>query len=300
MTHRLEYVSADRSITISFDPNAESGPYMLLSNPRGIIRQPSSALSRRAPSQRGSTLTDILIGERSIPISVAILAASDSEYWNRREALVDALVVEPKDVTGGVPAAGYLKLYRPGGLPTLQIPVVPDNSPQEAGRPDPFSLIVDIEFKANQAYWEEEVQQSVQLAQAVGGFTFPMTFPFSPVSNNVQQTIVNAGNVATPILGRMYGGFTNGRLTNVTTGEVLTYTGVVAAGDYIEIDTSFGRKRVEQVTAAGVRTNVMQNITVTTSKFWQLRRGPNVIKFDADVNPSGSAVVLYQQRYAGV
>lgn len=292
----FEYVSPTNQ-TIRFDPSAVDGPFFLLANPSGIIGSPQEIQSRRSPGQRGVTATNLVAAARRVALQVAILSDTEADYWARRDELARALVIEPPAL-GVAPSTGYLRIYRPG-LSMLQLPVIP-MAPLESARPGRLGLITDLEFIAPQPYWEDAGLSSVTLSQASGGFVFPLTFPFSAGSNNVTQNILNAGSVSTPITARLYGNFTNGRLKNNTTGETIHYTGNVPAGSHVRIETSFGKKSAVLVDSLGAETNVMANINVSLSSFWQLAVGSQSVTFEADTNVSGYATVTWRQRYVGI
>lgn len=294
--YRLEYTSPDGLSKIVLDPNAVSGPFMLLPTPDGMLAPARSFNSRKAPAQPGSTLTDTVIGERSSAVQFAILGKNANDYWTRRKEAAAALAV-PRSTIGDIPPEGLLRAFRPG-QPVVQVRCLP-RAPRESGRPDRLSLVVDVEFIAHDPYWREETIVSVDL-RADGGFEFPLEHPWESGANNIEQEVNNTGSVPAPMIARLYGEFTTGRLINVTTGETLEYTGAVAAGEHIEIDTSFGKKSVTHVATDGTRTPDMANMNLDISDFWSLIRGPQTVRFEADLNPSGYANIQYQTRHGGI
>jgi hypothetical protein len=114
------------------------------------------------------------------------------------------------------------------------------------------------------------------------------------------QAVANDGDVDAPVTARLYGDVTTARIRNLTTGEELEITGHIAAGEYVEVSTAFGDKRVELVViATGVRTAVMDRINLAKPDFWSLRPGLNLVTFEADVNVSGRAELYWRQRQSG-
>jgi hypothetical protein len=157
----------------------------------------------------------------------------------------------------------------------------------------------DIEWLAPEPYWRAVADIQV-LFTGAGGFGFAVTFPLEMTSNNVQVEIANDGDVDAPVTARLYGDATTTRIRNLTTGEELEITGHIAAGEYVEVSTAFGDKRVELVViGTGVRTPAMDRINLAKPDFWSLRPGLNLVTFEADVNVSGRAELYWRQRQSG-
>jgi hypothetical protein len=295
-SYRMEYHPPDGSDPLVFDPRAVDGPFMLLSTPDGIMPSSSRAVTRRSPGQRGESLAGVLVESRVAVVQVAILAGDDEEYWAHRENLTRKLVIEPP-MPGENPQEGKLRVYRPNN-PTLELPCIPENSPQEVDKFGDRTHVVDIEFKGSSPYWRT-IEDDVQEFLAGGGFTFPLEHPFEIVGFDVRAEPVNVGNVYSPVQVIIRGEAVNPRLTNVTTGKTMRFVIPLAAGAELEIDTSFGRKRVIHRLANGTEENGMKYLDLTESELWWIRPGTNHITFEADDNVSGSARISWRSMRSG-
>lgn len=105
---------------------------------------------------------------------------------------------------------------------------------------DGTSKVWQIQLAAERPAAEDlnaTVINSVPLTDGGGGFTIPLTIPFTLVgSSGGTLQVENVGNFdAWPVL-RAYGPIDNPRITNLSTGESLVFNGSIAAGDYWEID----------------------------------------------------------------
>jgi len=53
--------------------------------------------------------------------------------------------------------------------------------------------------------------------------------------------------------------------------------------------------------AAQAYSNILSDLNFEASEFWELQRGTNIVRFEADARDEDSHVVItYRQRYAGV
>lgn len=295
--YRLEYTSP-RGDKVVFDPNAIDGPYLLMPTPRGMASNSSDVKGRKSVQQTGETATDLEVSSKSVSAEVIVLGNTPEEYWQRRKDLTRALAMEPMTTLQEKPAPGTLRLMRPG-LPDLEMQVFPEDSPQEAGRPDRMSAGMDMEFRAMRPFWRDIGLSQAVMEQDGAGFTMPNEFPMEMAANDVQQTISNEGDLSTPITVKMFGEFTNGRLINLTTGDYLEYLGTVAQGEHVEVTTEFGEKTATLVAGDGSRTNAMGSMNLTDSVFWMLAPGDQEVLFEADTNISAYATMTYRQRYGG-
>lgn len=291
-------------MTVSFKwypPNGDSPITFGQDDPWKLIRadlgsNEGEPQTHKGPGQIGATLRDHLVDPRVIEMQIALIATSDENRWVRRRELYKAMSVRPAR-HGEDPEKGLLQILRPG-QDTLEVEALPRHSPQFTYR-GPLLELVDLEFVAAPMVWKT-ISDSFTELQQEGGFEWPLEFPLEMVALHVQTEITNAGDMDAPVLLRLYGEITTGRMLNITTDEVIEITGAVAAGDFIEIDTAFGKKSVILETAAGVRSSVMDRLNLAKADFWQLRPGVNTVRFEADSNVSGKATIYYRPRYSGV
>ena len=274
-------------------------PYRL-HDVEGLENTLSSVTMIKSPSQLGETPVDVMVPPRVITVQLRLLEADMESYWNARRVLSRALT-QPQPRGNSVPKLGTLRVLREG-LPAFDIDASPRSSPQITPSGVGFpGGVADIELVCPYPYFREAVDSERTMETAGAGFEFSVQFPVESESNNIEQTIVNAGDVPAPIRARLYGDATTVRLRNVTTGEVFEVTGNVPATHYIEVNTEFGAKSVELVTiATGARVNAMDRLNLNMADLWQLQPGSNQVLFEADLNPSGRATVVWRQRYDGI
>lgn len=279
---------------------AQSGTNMTLLTIGGCSSTRGAPTTQRGPGQIGSTAIDLITNERVIPLTLALVATDLTDLLATQDRLVRAFarVNERDPLTGrDRPKLGWLYYYR-DGLPTVRIGAIARDSPQMQFK-GPLGALADIELLAPNPEFEDLNEQVYRL-NVGGGYNWPVRFPLTMPSYNARVDLTNSGHVPTPILARLYGDVTTPRLRNLTTGQVLEIQGSIASGSYVEVDTSWGAKRVTLVDSLGTRVNLMRQLSLSRADFWQLQPGLNTISFDADVNLSGLATITWRQRYAGV
>jgi hypothetical protein len=271
-------------------------------------------VSVKSPGQAGVTRVDSSVPPRVVTLTGLVQGVADDEevsskhyvpadrhelLWAARAELSRHLVAAPIR-RGATLEMGRLRVYRAGVLPPLEV----DALPQSVSLPSPKGVVdtvpFDVEFFAPSPYWREAADAQLLFQQA-GGEEFPLQFSIDIASNNIQQEVSNLGDVDAPIIARMYGDVTDARIMNLTTGETLEVTGNIPATHYVEVSTGFGDKRIELVTIAdGTRASNMDRLNLALDDFWALRPGVNLVKFEASVNTSGRAELLWRQRYSGI
>lgn len=252
----------------------------------------------KSPNQPGSTAVDVIVPPRVVTLQGLLQATTAADAWALRALAATALSQQPTRL-GEAYALGRLRVTIADRQP-LEVEALARSA--HLGRPKAGQRIIpcDVEFLAPNPYWRE-IADTQMFFSAAGGFDFSVEFPLEMTSNNVELEIDNQGDVDAPIVVRMYGDITTGRIINETTGETLEITGNVPATKYLEINTGFGEKRIEEVTiATGARVSVMDRLNLALADFWSLRPGLNIVRFEADVNVSGRAELYWRQRYAGI
>ena len=296
MTTRLDFYPADGSAAQEWTTGPTAS--LKLVSLDGIGPVSVQPLTVTTPGQAGSTMLDTVVPERTVTAVGQLQAADLTALWPMRAAFSRAMVSQPVR-SGETQALGVLRLSR-DGMDPLELDVIP----LSAGVPAPKSSVgilpVDAEWFAAYPYWRE-IADTLLNFSAAGGFEWggsDVQFPLEMPTNNITQEVVNAGDVDAPVLIRMYGEATNVSMLNVTTGKTLTILTSLIAGDYVEIDTTPGRKSVAHVHGT-TRTDLMASLDLSHADFWSLQPGSNYVTFSATVNTSGSAEVFWRQRYSG-
>ena len=295
MATLVEWFPADGSAPARFT-TGPAAPLRLL-RLEGTEPVAVEAVTIKSPNQPGATAVDVVVPPRVVSAGGLLAAASPTAAWDLRAALLRSLAQQPTRL-GEAYALGRLRVTLDGRQP-LELAALPRSSSVERPAGTKAVAPFDIEWLAPEPYWRATADTQV-LFTGAGGFGFALSFPLAMTSNNVQVEVANDGDVDAPITARLYGDVTTARIRNLTTGEELEISGHIAAGEYIEVSTAFGDKRVELVVVAtGARTAVMDRINLTKPDFWSLRPGLNVVTFEADVNVSGRAELYWRQRQSG-
>lgn len=296
------YPSGGRA-PISFR-TGDAATYRLLTL-QGIEPVSLTPQSIKSPGQSGETAVDVIVPPRVVVVQALLQAASHAAAWNARAALNRAFASQPVRL-GEDLQRGRVRLTLDGREP-LELDVLPQSVAFQRPRGAIPLLGIDIEFYADNPFWREVDDSRLIFQTDAGGFEFDLEYPLEMTSNNVQQEVNNEGDVDAPVLIRIYGECDTPRMINVTTGETIEISGTVPAmgsGDavepYLEINTAFGQKSVTLIDGSGARTSVMDALNLDMADFWTLRPGINVVKFEADTNPSGHAEIFWRQRYSGV
>lgn len=120
-------------------------------------------------------------------------------------------------------------------------------------------------------------------------------------ANRLEVAVYNGGDVDTPMEIRFLGPADLPYVENMDTGEKLGVNRVLEAGEYIDISTGYGQKKIAITGLDGVTRNAFHYIQ-SGCVFFQLHTGSNRLKYGS-AGDSGAAVggvqVRYYERYAG-
>lgn len=298
-----------RTVTWTPDPDTaaeaivfrdDRGPWVLV-DVQGIEGNQAAPTGVGAPRQMGQTVAGVAVSPREIVLTLGLVAETKADLVEMRRSLEWTMTDEPP-VFGQPPRLGSLRFadvdegqFDIDGLPRGGLQFV---SRDPTGTMEVYDVTVwcpDPRFKA-----PADVQYDFSQTDP-GGLEFPITLPLEIDAGTVEAVVVNQGTVSTPIVVRLYGESTNPRVVQTSTGEVLQFQGDVGPDEYVEIDTGFGTKRVEVVTiSTGERVDALERLDMTVSSFWSLRPGPQSVRYEADANVDGYAVLYFRPRFMGV
>ena len=240
----------------------------------------------KGPYQHGATFLGALLVPRTISLTFAILAQSTEDLYQRRRTVAAAFS----------PVAGEGRLVWVQGEHSFSLRCVVGGASPEfvSGRgsgPTWQTVIVDL-IASDPCWFEDEHEQHLQ--GVTGGLVFPAAFPthFAFVSPTV--TIDNPGDVESPVTIRVTGPATNPVITNATTGESIGLTLDLAAGEWVEIRTTFGAASCRLANGSSAMGAVQPG-----SVFWQMQPGPNTLTY-ADSGGDAKVLIQYSPRYTGV
>lgn len=253
----------------------------------------SDVQMEKAPFQDGSSYIDTLLEPRSVSLEVGIYGNDATDLSAKRSEV--SRVFNPKL------GVGILRYEYDGGTKELNATVETapvfltggDNSTSKFQR-------VLINLIAPLPFWLDIETTSEPMTAYLGLFQFPLTFPTQMGEQGDKQTFTNHGDVPTPVIIEFNGPATNPKVSNNTTGQYVRVNRTLATGEKLVIETTFGNKRVEIVSANGTTTNVFNWIDLN-STFFQLEVGENEIEYTADDGGDGAIVaVTWRNRYIGI
>ncbi|MBO8164704.1 MAG: phage tail family protein [Brevibacillus sp.] len=251
---------------------------------------PATIQSQKSPHQDGVTYLDTLMEPRQLTLEGAILVkGAEAIFANRRKL---SSVFNPKL------GLGTLRYEYDGG--TKEIQAVADGAvvfPDRSGMPTQRFL---INLLCPQPFWLDTFTTGKEMSYLAGGLSFPLRLGTNFSNRGFQMNFRNDGDVSTPIRFKFYGPAINPTVTNVTTGEFIRVKRELLEGDYLEVDTTFGNKRVEIVRQDGSRENAFHYIDLA-STFFSLVPGVNKLEYSSsDDNTRAKVQITYRNRYVGV
>lgn len=233
------------------------------------VRSSDLSLLRR----HGAYAGDDFLSPRTITLDFSIHAASTADMEARMAEFVEAfsvgveqaLMFQLPGVAGGVPARVWARTRRRSVNMDLEYKYGVARASVQLVATDP------------RVYVEQQQSDNVGLLVVSGGATFPMTFDltFGTVGSGGSMQLVNDGTFDAPVVFQIDGPVTDPSITNDTTGEVLSFTGTIAAGSYYVVDTA---ARSVMLNGTANRYNTLD----ASSSWFDLAPGVNDISFDAD------------------
>lgn len=172
-----------------------------------------------------------------------------------------------------------------GGLP-VEVRVRRQNSPRvTGGRVKQFQISL---VAADPRIYGQSINigQVAAGATSTAGFTSPLLSPLQSGAAPAGQVIVeNVGNAGAPPIISIYGQLTNPTVTNVTTGQALSFTYALAAAEHLDVDSS---ARTITVGTA----NRYSALNFASSTWWEIAPGLNDIRLTATSFSSGASLVI--------
>lgn len=155
---------------------------------------------------------------------------------------------------------------------------------------------VVLNFEANNPFWYSDTTITETFQQAIPLFEFPFEMsdaaPIEFGTLTPTKMVENDGQVDAPVMITIVGSCINPIIENVTTGEMIRFKSLTMdANDVLEIDTTFGQKKV---ILNGVE-NAFNKLDFSTT-FFNLKIGENEIDFRDDTLVTPEAVIYFTYR----
>jgi hypothetical protein len=256
----------------------------------GLYMPPFSFQEDKAPLSYGSVLRRINVEPREVDLTVLIKGTSAVDL---RENIRSFL-----SLFNPLRGDGKLRVQGPDGeIRELICRYVGGMEGQEGkdNSGETFIIMV-VTFRALDPFWvsAQEFTYSFELDQNP-----PKWFPIFPLRLGGESvvseiTIDNTGDVETFPTWTIRGPGSNPKMTNLSTGKVIEFTGVTLDDTQsITIDT---KNRIVQLNDG---TSLFPNLTWTSS-FWMLQPGQNTVKIEMSGATSASRIdIAYRLRYLG-
>lgn len=250
---------------LTFDRNSSAPIRAYVTNPTFDLTADREVV--RYPSQDRSHVGDAWANAAIVTLVGVLEAPTRDDYLPERtriEGYVNSLM-----------RADGVLAWESYAIGPVQMGVRRHESPKISAKPEAGGMVVSLIAADPKVYSQAVTTTRVEAPTAVGGFTFPMTFPAVETASSPIATATNEGLAETFPIVRIYGPIRGPRIVNVTTGLQVSMPGLsVAAGDYVEIDMA---------PPASIRLNgsVLASrydyLDPATSDFWALVSGENAI-----------------------
>jgi hypothetical protein len=281
--------------------NLINGTYAYWIGEDGTGNAPSRRITEQGPLQHGDTDVDVRLDPRVFMESFILTPASLSDHYTMRSALLAVFR----------PSATKMNLrwtLDNGAVRQIDCAVIGGPTFSSAER-EGFAQKMVVQFRANDPTFYDPTQNATTfgVGGGAGAFSFPLSFPVSFGGSTVNQTstISYAGTWRDYPTIVIVGPITNPIITNVTTGDILDFTGItIIAGDSYTIDCRYGFKTI--VNAAG--TNKIADLTDASDlATFSLEAAPDATGGLNDLRVTGTSAnavtqvyIRYYNRYVGI
>jgi hypothetical protein len=264
----------------------------------GFSKIPTSHQVIRSPYLDGSFPLNTRIDERMVSFSILITAAT--------QALLDAAILDLTTALNPKLGTGVLTYTQEGGT-VYALNCRANNTPSLSTSKGPTWQYATIDLIAFNPFWYNPTLTEETLATFAGGFTFPLTFPYTFGTASETATVTNGGNVASPFTLVFNGEIVNPVMTfttvkdGVSTTKTISATLTIAAGDTLTITTGPGAPVVTKVTS-GTATNGFQYIDSASDLTTQIEPGDNVLDFSSSSSIGATAYcsISFYEQFIGV
>lgn len=250
-------------------------------------------ITQRGPFQHGESVKDYFLRPRVVEYHIRQVGCSRDQYWALRAALLD--ILRPNR---GLNAT--LTKYR-ANLPPRALTVTIQQGPGFQGAKqgvwDEWSIDEILRFVAFNPVYYDPVPYAISF-NALGGMTFPITFPIVFAASGGNAIIAYNGTWLEYPTFVITGPLSSIDIYNATTDERIGLTYSIAAGRVVTISLSYGAKTV----TLDDGTNLIGYLTPSSDLgTFHLTPGNNDISVTGTGFVTGSAIELqYHERYIGI
>lgn len=262
----------------------------------GFGASPNNILAEQGPLQHGETYRGLRLLGRPLSLILGLKGSSWANLQTKRQDLLGLFSPDPDEliklkvlpVTGG--QAYQIDCQQAGDL---DLP----SADQEG-----FYQRLSVGLFAPGSTWYDPTQAAIVFGITLGAneFEVPMDIPLHIGASVIDDTraIDNEGTwEAEPII-EIEGPITNPKVENLTTGEVLDFTGLsLGSGNKRIIDTRYGYKTVEDENGASQLDDLADDDLAT----FHLERGLNSVKVTGTGGDASTQVYIrFYIRFIGI
>lgn len=258
----------------------------------GFGLPPLERLLESGPLQDGATDLGFRLKPRVLNLILTMTDSDEAGYFAKRRFMGRLLKPRTTPI--------YLRFTYPDGT-AFQIDTFYQEgySLNSADGFGPYGHKLPLSLLAPNPLWYNPEQQVFLygVGAGSGGFTFPLSFPvsFGGSTVNQTQTITYDGDYQTSPIIEIYGPITNPVITNLTTGEVLDFTGTtIGAGDYYTVDTRYGNIAVTEDDGTNRIDKLVGNSNLSGFKLLADPDAPNGLN---DIQVTGTSANANTQIY---
>lgn len=271
----------------------------------GTGMPPIEYLTQRGPYQDGETLINVHLRPRIIEILLRFDACNRDDYWRnrldilthispRRQALNTLVTGSLRQVTSTAEFRDIDCLVQEG----------PSFRPHDRGVWDEWAFTDIVRFIAFNPLYYNPAQQSLAYGPLTGQLVFPITFPISFTSNQVQSNVTYLGNWPEFPIIEITGPITRPVITNITTGEVIDLNMEILTGETVTIDLTYGQKTVTRNDGTNLIGFVTSDSDLTSFHLEPhpgATNGVNLIDITSNGGGGGTTIVMrWYNRYLGL
>lgn len=297
MSQSLQWIATDGT-TIDFTTDSTSD-YRFLKGYDGFAKIPVSHQVIRSPYIDGSFPINSRIDERMVSFRVRITGDDLPDLESNILTLTRAL--NPKLGTG-------LLIFTQEGGSEYALACRGNNTPNLStsarGRTWQEAIIDLIAFNP---FWYDPTPTVETLATFTGGFTFPLSSPFTFGTASETSTITNPGDVASPFTLTFNGEITDPHMDFTTIVDGVSVTKFIdvdlalGSGEQLVITTGPGAPTVRYL-HGGTDDNGFQYISDDSTLTLTILPGDNILDFtsSASIGDDAFCEVSYYPQYSGV
>lgn len=240
----------------------------------------------RAPQQHGATYVDTFFRPRECSLIIYVKGCNADDFQAKHRALVRAF--NPlDDCELRIETDGHVR-YTLACRPVTAM---------EVERHGAISADVLVQLVADDPFFHTPEEEDDFASAIMPGLLIPFVLPavIRGTINEASATLANGGHILTYATFTINGPCTNPDIINDTTGETLTISEAVDAGDTLVVD--MGKRTAIITSAGGAETNVLGSVSGT---WWALQVGDNAIRITSDAVDLFTGIIVYMERYLAI